>query len=202
MLKLIFISIILYSSLHSNVSHSKDMLIDGNIFYTVPDAGGTDDFHTGKILSFNYSYYYRSWLAFTAGIFFSEEIYDEIQTDIVGTYQASIETRGLKLGIRPEYSLSKQNKIYARLGIISYKTKLIIDEYFEPGLPTGSSDDTATGNGYLIGFGWQHSFTDKVSFQLELKNQKQLDLFDGKTTPDRVFDFSYTGFSIGLGYAF
>jgi len=202
MLKLIIITTISLSSLLSNASHAKDMLIDGNIFYTVPDAGGTDDFHTGKILNFNYSYYYRPWLALTAGIFFSEEIYDEVQTDIVGTYQASVETRGLSLGIRPEYSLSEQNKIYARLGIISYKTKLIIDEYFEPGLPTGSSDSTTTGNGYLISFGWQHSFTNEISFQLELKNQKQLDLFDGKTSPDRVFDFSYTGFSIGLGYAF
>jgi len=202
MLKPLNITIFLFSILLANSSHSNSMLVDGNVFYTVPETGGTDDFHTGKILGFNYNYYYKPWLALTAGIFFSEEIYDEIQTDIVGTFQASIETRGLTLGIRPEYHLSEKNKIYARLDIVSYKTKLIVDEYFEPGLPTGSSNDTASGNGYSLGLGWQHSFTKKISFQLELKNQKQLDLFDGKTNADRVFDFSYTGFSIGLGYAF
>jgi len=202
MFKNLNISIILFFTLLPNASYSENMLVDGNIFYTVPETGGTDNFHTGKILTVNYNYYYQPWFALTAGLFFSEEIYDKTQTDIVGTYQASIETRGLSLGIRPEYHLSEQNKIYGRLGIISYKTKLIIDEYFEPGLPTGSSDKDTSGNGYFIGIGWQHSFTKKISFQLELKNQKQLDLFDGETSADRVFDFSYTGFSIGLGYAF
>lgn len=202
MYKILKIIFILFSLLSSNAVYSKNKFIDGNVLYTIPDAGGTDDFHTGKLLSLNYNYYYLPWLALTTGLFFSEEIFDEIQTDIVGTYQASIETRGISFGLRPEYNLSVQNKIYARTGILLYKTKLIVDEFFEPGLPTGSTSASTDGNGYFIGIGWQHSFTDKVSFQLELNNQKQLDLFDGKTSPDRVFDLNYTGFSIGLGYAF
>jgi len=202
MFKLLSLTIVLFCMLFSNTAFSTGKFIDGNVFYNIPDAGGSDDFHTGKILTVNYNYYYLPWLALTTGLFFSEEIFDEVKTDIVGTYQASIETRGFTLGLRPEYNLSKRNKIYARTGILLYKTKLIVDEFFEPGLPSGSTSETADGNGYFIGMGWQHSFTDKVSFQLELNKQKQLDLFDGKTNLDRVFDLNYTGFSIGLGYAF
>ena len=202
MYKILKIIFILFSLLSSNAAYSKNKSIDGNVLYTIPDAGGTDDFHTGKLLSLNYNYYYLPWLALTTGLFFSEEIFDEVQTDIVGTYQASIETHGLSFGLRPEYKLSERNKIYARAGILLYKTKLTVDEFFEAGLPSGSTSATTDGNGYFIGFGWQHFFTDKVSFQLELKNQNQLDLFDGKTNSDRVLDINYTGFSIGLGYAF
>lgn len=202
MFKIVKITVLLSCIIFSNAAYSKSKLVDANVLYTIPDTGGTDDFHTGKVVTLNYNYYYLPWLALTTGLFFSEELFDEVQTDIVGTYQASIETRGLSFGLRPEYNLSVQNKIYARTGILLYKTKLIVDEFFEAGLPTGSTNSTTDGNGYFIGIGWQHSFTDKVSFQLELNNQRQLDLFDGKTSPDRVLDVNYTGFSIGLGYAF
>lgn len=183
-------------------THAENMSIDGNILYAIPDAGGSDDFHTGKIINVNYNYYTLPWLAITTGLFFSEEIFDEVQRDIVGTYQASIETHGLTIGVRPEHQFSKRNKVYGRLGFLLYETKLRVDEYFEPGLPTGSNAETTDGNGYFIALGWQHSFTDKVSFQLELNTQRQLDLFDGKTSADRVFDLNNNGFSLGLNYAF
>jgi len=178
------------------------MLIDANVFYTAPDAGGSDDFHTGKILSVNYNYYALPWLAVTSGLFASEEIADNTRTDIVGTYKASIETHGFTLGLRPEYLFSKRNKIYGRAGFLLYKTSLKVEEYFAPGLPSGSNTDSTDGNGYFISLGWAHSFTKKVSFQLELKTLRQLDLFDGKTSAENVFNMNYTGFSLGLAYAF
>jgi len=186
----------------STVANAENMLVDANILYTIPDAGGSDNFHTGKILSLNYNYYALPWLAVTSGLFLSEEIADNPSTDIVGTFQARIETSGFTVGLRPEYAFSKRNKIYGRAGILVYKTKLTVDEYFAPGLISGSTSDTANGNGFIIALGWAHSFTQKVSLQIELKTQQQLDLFDGKTSADNVFDISYSGFSLGLGYAF
>jgi len=183
-------------------SYAENILVDANIFYTIPDAGGTDNFHTGKILSVNINYYALPWLAITSGLYLSEKISDNTKTDIVGTYQASIETRGFTLGLRPEYLFSKRNKIYARAGILFYKTDITVEEYFEPGLPSGSSSDSTDGNGILLALGWSHSFTEKVSFQLELKNLQQQNLFNGKTTANNVFNINYNGFSLGLAYAF
>lgn len=202
MLKLLKITITLLCIQFSGFIQAENMLVDGNILYTVPDAGSSDDFHTGKIISAHYNYYYRPWLAFTTGIFFSEEIFDETRQDIVGTYQASLETHGLTIGIRPEYVFSKRNKIYTRLGALLYETKIRVEEYFEPGITAGSSTDSTDGYGYFIDFGWSHLLTEKLSFQLELNSQNQLDLFDGKTSAERVFDLNNTGFSLGLSYAF
>lgn len=186
----------------SSFSYAENMFVDGNILYTIPDAGGSDDFHTGKIISINYNQYFLPWLAVTSGIFFSEEIFDEIQTDIVGTFQASLKTYGVTVGVRPEHQFSNRNKIYGRLGILLYDTEINVEDFFGIGLPSGTSSSSTDGKGYFMAIGWAHSFTDSVSFQLELNTQKQLDLFDGKTSPENVFDLNNTGFSIGLGYAF
>jgi len=181
---------------------AKNMLVDVNMFYAIPDAGGSDDFHTGKLFSLNYNYYALPWLAISTGLYLSEEIADTPRTDIVGTYQASIQTQGFTFGLRPEYAFSKRNKVYGRGGFLFYKTDLQVEEYFAPGLPSGSNTDSTDGFGYFIALGWSHSFTEKVSFQLEIKNHQQLDLFDGKTTAENVFDINLSGFSFGLGYAF
>ncbi|VAW61466.1 hypothetical protein MNBD_GAMMA08-1749 [hydrothermal vent metagenome] len=186
----------------SNFAQAENMLIDSNVFYTIPDAGGSDNFHTGKIVNVNFNYYTLPWLTITGGFFFSEEIADNTRSDIVGTFQASIETRGLALGVRPEYKFSERNKIYNKSGFLYYNTKVKVDEFFEAGLPIGSSSASTNGYGFFISFGWEHSLTQSVTFQLELGTQKQLDLFDGKTTPDRVFDLTTTGFSVGIGYRF
>ncbi|RDH82894.1 MAG: hypothetical protein DIZ80_11540 [endosymbiont of Galathealinum brachiosum] len=199
LLKFIFVITCL---LLSKMSYAEDMFVDTNILYTIPDAGGSDDFHTGKIIHINYNYYYLPWLAVTSGAFFSEEIFDEPRTDIVGTYQASVKTYGVTIGLRPEYTFSKRNKIYGKAGILLYDTKLNVQEFFEAGSPGGTSSDSTDGDGYFLAIGWAHSFTDKVSFQLELNSQVQLDLFDGETSADNVFDLTNSGFSVGLAYAF
>ncbi len=186
----------------ASVTHAENMLVDVNVLYTIPDAGATDDFRTGKILSVNYNYYTLPWLALTTGIFISEEISENANSDIVGTFQTRIETSGITLGLRPEHAFSDRNKIYGRAGLLFYKTKLSVEDYFEPGIPGGTTSASTDGNGYILALGWAHYFTPKVTFQLELKTQQHLDLFDGKTNADNVFDISYSGFSIGLGYAF
>jgi len=181
-------------------SNADNMLVDANVLYSVPDAGGSDNFRTGKLLSVNYNYYFKSWLAATTGIFISEEIKANPITDVVGVYQTKIDTWGITFGVRPEYVISMRNKIYGRAGLLFYKTKLTVDEYFAPGLEAGSRSSIADGNGYFFALAWAHTFNKRLSFQLEFSSMTQLDLFKGKTT--RSFDLKYTGFNIGMAYAF
>lgn len=183
------------------ISYAENTLIDANVFYSIPDAGGTDDFHTGKTINVNYNYYFKPWLAVTGGVFFSEEIFDNVRSDINSTYQSSLESRGITLGLRPEHKFSDRNKVYGRAGILYYDTTLRVSELFEPGISNSSTQSTS-GNGFFIAAGWAHSFTQKVTFQLEVASYKQLKLFDGKTSSSQVFDLTNAGFSIGLGYAF
>lgn len=199
--KLFFILTCLFQS---HILLAENMLFDANILYTIPDikAKDTDDFHTGKIVNFNFNYYTHSWLALTAGLFVSEEIFENPNSDNVGTFQTSLETQGITLAIRPEYKFSDRNKVYSRLGILFYQTNLKVNEFFELGRIVGSKSRTANGNGYLFSLGWAHNFTQHVSFQLELYNQTQLDLFGGETKTDKAFDLSNSGFTLGLGYAF
>lgn len=178
------------------------MLLDANLLFALPDAGGSDDFNLGRVLSINYNYYYRPWLALTAGAFLSDELIDKPKADVVGAYQSFIETYGLTLGLRPEYVSSKRNKIYARAGFLFYNTTLSVEEYFETGLPAGTTSSNTTGYGYFISAGWAHTFGNNISFQLELSQQKQLSLFEGKTAANNVFDLGLTGISFGIVYAF
>jgi outer membrane protein with beta-barrel domain len=197
-----FITLLICITHSISLRAADNMFIDVNALYTIPDAGGSDKFHTGKIVNANFNYYSLPWLALTSGFFYSEEIFDNTRTDIVGTYQASIKTQGVTLGLRPEYAFSERNKVFVRVGILFYQTTLTVNEFFAPGLPTGSPTNKTDGNGYLFSLGWAHNFTNQVSFQLELYNQTQTDLFDGKTSADNVFNINYTGFSLGLAYGF
>lgn len=184
------------------ISSAENMLIDANILYAIPspDVDADTDFHTGKILNLNFNYYTYPWLALTAGVYTSEEIFEDISADNVGRYQTSLEMSGLTLAVRPEHKFSERNKVYGRLGILFYKTTLNVGEYFEPGRPSGVKGKTANGNGYLFSVGWAHNFTQKVSFQMELYNQTQLDLFSDSSK--KGFNLNNTGFTLGQGYAF
>lgn len=184
----------------SEDSVAKDMMIDVNVLHAAPDAGKTDDFHTGKVLSVNYNYYFRSWLAATAGVFISEEIGSDTFADVVGVYHAVIESQGITFGARAEHSFSDRNKIYVRTGLLFYDTRLTVEEFFAAGLPSGSSSSSTNGQGYYLAFAWGHSFTRHIGFQLELSNMTQLDLFKGESS--KPFDLKYTGLSFGASYAF
>lgn len=179
---------------------AQNVLLDVNLFYAAPDAGGNDDFHTGKTLWLNGSYFFLPWLAVTGGVLVSEEIREKPASDVVGSYQASVESRAISLGLRPEKAFSERNRVYARAGVLLYSTELVVEEDFGPGVPNGSRSDSTSGYGYFATVGWGHSFTPAVSFQLELGNMTQLGLFEDKSA--KPFDLSHTGFSIGLGYAF
>ncbi|MFV2061603.1 MAG: outer membrane protein [Gammaproteobacteria bacterium] len=180
--------------------NADKMLIDVNLLFSVPDAGGNDNFHTGKTLLVNYNYYFKSWLIVTGGVFVSEKISTNPASDVVSIHQETIQSRGITFGVRSEHKFSKRNKIYGRLGLLYYASKLTVDEYFDSGIPVGSVSDTTDGYGYYAAMAWAHSFTRQVSLQLELYTMAQLDLFkDKSTTP---FDLKNTGISIGVGYAF
>ncbi len=193
-------SIILFQ--FTSACYADDMLVDANLMFVIPDAGGSDNFNVGKIFTVNYNYYSYPWLALTVGAFASDQLIDKPKIDIVGTYQSFIDTYGFTLGLRPEHLFSKRNKIYARVGILFYNTTVSVDEYFEYGLPTGTSSSDTSGNGYFISAAWAHTFGNNISFQLELSRQKQLKLFDGKAAADQVFDLGLTGIGFGLAYAF
>ncbi len=196
--------IMLISLFCSQAALADNMLFDANVLYTNPNISNsdTDKFHTGKILNLNINNYFYPWLGITGGVFISEKIFDQTTTDIAGTSQVSFETHGLTLGIRPEHKFSDRNKVYARLGVLVYKTTLEVNEFFQPGMIAGSSSYSTNGTGYLIASGWAHNLTKSILFQLELYRQTQTDLFYGKTQTDKVFDINSFGFTLGLAYAF
>ncbi len=193
--------IILLSGLFlPSLSFAENMLVDVNVMFSIPDAGGDDDFHTGKTLFVNYNYYFKPWLIATGGLFISEKISTNPKSTVTATEQQTIESKGITFGLRSEYEFSKRNKIYGRLGLLLYTSKLTNDEYFSPGIPVATTSASTDGYGYYVAMAWAHSFTQKVSMQLELLTMAQLDLFKGKSK--FPFDLKNTGMNIGVGYAF
>ena len=177
----------------------RKQLVDANLLYGIPDAGGNDDFHTGKMLSISYSYYFKDWLAATAGLLLTEEIPEKQQTDVAGDYRGIVQTQAIIIGVRPEHAFSERNKVYARVGVLVYQTELQVEQFFGTGMPNGTTSADTDGFGYMAAVGWAHNFTPPFSLQLELNYMVQTDLFEDSP---RSFDLTTSSGGFGFAYAF
>jgi hypothetical protein len=179
---------------------AENMQLDANLLLTGMDAGGSDDFKSGRAVTVHYDYFLKDWLAADVGLMVSDKTMDQSRKDIVGDYRASIQTESLLLGVKPRYKYSAPYEIYGRLALQYWRTELEVEEYFAPGIDGGVVSATDTGYGYYVGIGGAHYVTEKFIVQLELIHMKQLDVFDGKS--DYPFDLTVNALSIGLGYYF
>ena len=177
----------------------RKQLVEASLLYGIPDAGGNDNFHTGKMLSISYSYYFKNWLAATASLLLTEEIPEKQQTDVAGDYRGIIQTQAIILGIRPEYAFSDRNKVYARAGVLAYQAELQVEQFFGTGMPNGTTSADTDGFGYMVAAGWAHNFTRRFSLQLELNYMVQTDLFEDSP---RSFDLTTGSGGFGFAYAF
>lgn len=181
-------------------AHAENMQLDANLLVTGFDAGGNDDFKSGRALAVHYSYYLKDWIAADAGLLVTDKALDESRRDIVGDYRASLQTTSILLGIKPRYKFSTPYEVYGRLGMQYWQTELEVEEYFNDSTPEGSSSLTDTGYGYYASLGGAYYVTENVVLQLELSRFTQLDVFAGES--NYPFDLAITALSFGVGYRF
>jgi len=179
---------------------SSNMQFDASLLLTALDAGGNDDFHSGRALALHYSYYLTDWLAADAGLLATDKALDQTHQDIVGYYRAAIETRSIQLGIKPRYKASGPYEAYARLGVQYWQTELEVEEYFNESIPAGSTSLSDTGYGYYFSLGGAHYVTDNIIVQLEVARYMQSGVFEGESS--YPFDLSITTLGFGIGYQF
>lgn len=182
------------------IAHSENMQLDARLLLTKFDAGGNDEFHSGKAISVNYNYYLMDWLAADVGLLVSDKTLDQNRQDIVGDYRASIQTQAVLLGVKPRYKFEAPYEVYGRLGLQYWRTELEVEEYFGVGIPDGKASATDSGSGYYFGLGGAYYVADNVVLQLELSRMVQLDVFEGQSA--FPFDLTINAFSFGLGYQF
>lgn len=179
---------------------AENMQLDVNLGWTRLDAGGNDEFKSGKALAVHYNYFLKHWLAADIGLYVSDKTLEESRKDIVGDFRTSIQTQAILLGLKPRYKFSAPYEVYGRLGLQYWRTELEVEEYFGPGIPEGKTSATDTGYGYYVSIGGGYYVTENVIVQLELRHMEQLDVFEGKT--QYPFDLAINSFSFGLGYRF
>ena len=180
--------------------HARDMQLDANLLLTGFDAGGNDDFKSGRALTVHYSYYLKDWIAADAGLLVTGKTLDESRKDIVGDYRASLQTTSILLGIKPRYKFSTPYEIFGRLGLQYWQTELEVEEYFNNVIPEGKSTATDSGTGYYASLGGAYYVAENVVLQLELSRFTQLDVFAGES--NYPFDLTITALSFGVGYQF
>lgn len=179
---------------------AENMQLDVNLGWTRLDAGGNDEFKSGKALAVHYNYFLKHWLAADIGLYVSDKTLEESRKDIVGDFRTSIQTQAILLGLKPRYKFSAPYEVYGRLGLQYWRTELEVEEYFGPGIPEGKTSATDTGYGYYVSIGGGYYVTENVIVQLELRHMEQLDVFEGKT--QYPFDLAINSLSFGLGYRF
>lgn len=184
----------------SSMVHSEKMQLDANLLLTGFDAGGNDEFHSGKAVAVHYNYYLKNWLAADVGILVSDRMLDQSHKDIVGDYRASIQTQAVLLGVKPRYRFEVPYEVYGRLGLQYWRTELEVEEYFGVGIPEGKDSATDTGTGYYFSLGGAYYVADNVVLQLELSRMVQLDIFEGQSA--FPFDLTIDALSFGVGYQF
>lgn len=184
----------------SCVAYADNMQLDANLLLTGMDAGGNDNFKSGRAIVLQYNYYLNNWLAADVGLMVSDKTLEESSQDIVGDFRTNIQTQAVLLGIKPSHRLESPYEFYGRLGLQYWRTELEVEEYFGPGIPAGSSSADDTGYGYYLGLGVAHYVTEKFIVQFELRHFKQLDVFEGQSA--FPFDLTINAFSVGVGYRF
>ncbi len=185
---------------HAEDSHIKSMQLDVNLLLTAMDAGGNDEFKSGKAVAVHYNYYFTNWLAADIGLITTEKTLDESRKDIVGDYRASIQTSSILLGLKPRYKFFAPYEVYSRFGLLYWSTELEVEEYFSESIPGGKVSATDKGSGYYASIGGSHYITENVIVQLELRHMKQLDIFEGQSS--FPFDLTINALSVGVGYRF
>jgi len=179
---------------------AENMQLDANLLLTQLDAGGNDEFKSGKAIAVNYNYYLKNWLAADIGLLVSDKTLEQSRQDIVGDFRASIQTQSILLGIKPRYKFSTPYEVYGRLGLLFWRTELEVDEFFGEGIPGGTSSAKDSGTGYYASIGGAYYVTENVIVTLELRHMKQLDVFEGKSS--FPFDLVINALSLGVGYRF
>lgn len=180
--------------------HAENMQLDVNLGWTSLDAGGNDQFKSGKALAVHYDYFLKTWLAADVGLYLSDKTLEQSREDIVGDYRTSIQSQAILLGVKPRYRFESPYEVFGRLGLQYWRTELEVEEYFAPGIPGGTDSAKDTGYGYYASIGGAHYITEKWIVQLEIRHMKQLDVFDDKS--NYPFDLTINAFSIGIGYRF
>ena len=180
--------------------HAREMQLDASVLLTSMDAGGNDNFKSGKGLALQYSYYLKQWLAADIGLFISDQTYTESSRDVVGDYRGSIQTNSVLLGIKPRYKSAGPYEAYGRLGLMYWQTELEVEEYFNESIPGGTISATDSGTGYYASLGGAHYINERVIVQLELRHMMQLDVFEGES--NYPFDLRINALSFGFGYRF
>ncbi len=177
-----------------------NMQLDVNLGWTSLDAGGNDDFTSGKALAVHYDYFMKPWLAADIGLYLSDNTMEQSQADIVGDYRTSIQSQAILLGVKPRYRFESPYEIYGRLGLQYWRTELEVEEYFGTGIPGGTDSAKDNGYGYYASFGGAYYATENVLVQLELRYMNQPGVFEGKS--QFPFDLTIRSFSFGIGYRF
>jgi len=179
---------------------AENMQLDVNLGWTSLDAGGNDEFKSGKALAVHYDYFLKHWLAADIGLYVSDKTKEESRKDIVGDFRTSVQSQAIFIGLKPRYKFSTPYEVYGRLGLQYWRTELEVEEYFGPGIPEGTDSTTDSGYGYYASIGGGYYVTEKIVVQLELRHMTQLDVFEGESA--YPFDLAINSFSIGVGYRF
>ncbi len=176
------------------------MQLDVNIGWTALDAGGNDNFKSGKGLAVHMDYFLKRWLAADLGLYVSDRTLEESSSDVVGDFRTTIQSQAVLLGLKPRYRFAAPYEVYGRLGLQYWRTELEVEEEFGAGIPGGTVSAKDTGYGYYASIGGAHYVTDNVMLQIEIRHMKQLDLFEGDS--EFPFDLTINSFSFGIGYRF
>jgi opacity protein-like surface antigen len=174
--------------------------LDVNLGWTSLDAGGGDEFKSGKALALHYNYFLKHWLAADIGLYVSDKTLEQSRKDVVGDFRTSIQSQALLFGLKLRHKFSTPYEVYGRLGIQYWRTELEVEEFFGPGIPSGTDSANDTGLGYFVSIGGGYYVTEKIMVLLELRHMTQLDVFEGKS--NFPFDLAINSFSFGLGYRF
>ena len=179
---------------------AENMQLDVNLGWTRLDAGGNDEFKSGKALAVHYDYFLKPWLAADIGLYLSDKTLEQSREDIVGNYRTSIQSQAILLGVKPRYRFENPYEVFSRLGLQYWRTELEVEEYFGTGIPGGTDSAKDTGYGYYASIGGAYYATEKVLLQIEFRYMEQLDVFEGES--QYPFDLAITSFSFGIGYRF
>ena len=158
------------------------------------------DIDPNYAVDINAGYYFNRWIAVEGGAYAASSAITTPASDIVSSYQVTIDSDGLTLGFKPTWRINKQHELALRIGVFYWRSELTVEESFGGDVTPGTSTDSDSGLGTYMHIAWHYWFNQHWAFNTQLSSYQQNDLF--KDDSNKSFGLTSKALSLGGVYKF
>jgi len=155
------------------------------------------DFETCGTYNLYGGYRFTSWLHAEVGFQDYSNASTAIEKDLAGSYETEFTATTTFAGLGIHFPVHRTLIPYVRGGVLHYRSKLTVHEYFDDIYPEGSQTARDNGTGYYWATGLTLQSAQELRFILEFQQQVLQNIFEDSSRP---LEARYNSIMLGFGF--